>query len=68
MSEWHTHQAELNRKVTEQLVEYVNKFEVEKSITASEFRHVCDALYHTTTGLIDWEISNMIALVQKEIK
>lgn len=66
--EWHSHKDELNRKVSEQLAHYVHLHLVEGELSAEQFRLVCDCLYCTTSGLIDWSISNLIARTMKDLE
>lgn len=66
MSGWPEHQKELARKVSTTLVNRMQKNE-DGEISDAELLLIVDALYDTITGLVHWEVSDMVYRVRQEL-
>lgn len=70
MSEWATHQNELARKVVDVINDRLYRHAAgtdESSISERELGLIADALYDTITGLVPWDVADMIAQIRKEL-
>jgi len=65
-SSWPSHQEELSRKVLEQLQERVFQLD-QGEITKRELSLIIDSLYHSITGLVPWEVAELLAKTQKDL-
>lgn len=67
MSDWPEHHEELGRKTTAVLERWTKQYDAEK-ITAREYFILVTGLYDATSGLIDREISKLLADIHEELR
>lgn len=67
MDDWPSHTAELTRKASEQLAKWSEKYDQGK-ISRREFYIALTVLYDTTSGLIEKELMNLIADIDKDLR
>lgn len=67
MDDWPSHSAELTRKTSETLDRWSKAYEASR-ITKREFFILVSGLYDTTSGLIDKDISNLLADIHKDLR
>ena len=65
--EWPELQEELARKALEVLDQRVHQHLVEAKLTERELRLVVDSVYDTISGLVPWEVSNLVYAVRKDL-
>lgn len=66
-TEWPTHHQELTRKTVEELQKRTDQFE-RGEISIEVFVLILSVLYDTTSGMIDKEVSNLIADLHWELR
>lgn len=64
MNDWPSHNRELTRKATEQLSRFTTMYEGGK-ISKREYFLIISVLYDTTSGLIEMDVSNLMADIHK---
>lgn len=67
-TEWPTHSEELARKVLDVISARTYQAAVEKSISERELRLITDSLYDTISGLVPWDVADVLAQVSKQVK
>ena len=65
---WPELQEELARKVIDVLNDRVHMATVTGTITSNELRLVSDALYDAVSGLVPWDIANLVYQVREACK
>jgi hypothetical protein len=65
--EWPTHRAELSRKSTSVLEHWSNAYDKGK-ISKREFYILVTVLYDTTSGLVEKDISDLLAEIHKDLR
>lgn len=68
MSEWPELQEELARKALEVLGQRVHQHFIEATLSKRELRLVVDSIYDTISGLVPWEVANLVYDVRKDLK
>lgn len=67
MDDWPSHTEELSRKTAVQLDKWSKAYDAKK-ITRREFYIALSALYDATSGLIDKDLMNLIADIDKQLR
>lgn len=67
MSEWPEMQEELARKALEVLDQRVHQHLVEATLSERELRLVVDSIYDTISGLVPWDVANLVYGVRKDL-
>lgn len=65
--EWPELQEELARKALEVLDQRVHQHLVEAKLSERELRLVVDSLYDTISGLVPWEVANLLYSVRTDL-
>jgi hypothetical protein len=66
MSDWPSHHAELSRKTAEQLQIWTDRYEA-GVVSREAMIMVVSVLYDTTSGMIDKDLSNLLADLHRDL-
>lgn len=67
-SKWPELQEELSRKALEVLNKRVHEHLVEAKLSERELRLVVDSVYDTISGLVPWDVAEIVYAVRKDLE